>query len=95
MGNGGLNDVKVVDIQSFRSLRELLEKKDEMQKKVKLSDSNFIIKLIKIYQSELSLHYVYEYVPYSLTGFIDKYYINKGKEILGLNSNNFMKKISF
>ena len=93
-GNSKEEEVKVVDIQTFRSLRQLQEKKNEMTKKGKLVESNYIIRITKIYQDEFSLHYIYEYVPYSLIGFIDKYYANKGKEILELNSKNFLKKIS-
>lgn len=32
--------------------------------------SNFIIKLLKIYEEDLCLHYIYEYVPYSLSTYI-------------------------
>jgi hypothetical protein len=45
-----------------------------MQKKAKMIDSPYIIKLLKIYQDELSLHFIYEYVPYSIAKYIEKQY---------------------
>lgn len=53
-----------------------------MLKKNKLIDSPFIIRLLKIYQEELSLHYIYEHVPYSLLNYIHKFYKTGKQNIL-------------
>ena len=51
--------VKVEDVQIFSNVKELLEKKGEMQIKSKLVDSPYLIRLLKIYQEDLTLHYLY------------------------------------
>jgi hypothetical protein len=35
-------------------------------------NSPYLINMVKIYQEELTLHYVYEHVPHSLLGYIKK-----------------------
>ena len=75
-GKAGL--VRVEDLQSFSNPSKLLEKKGEMQAKSRLVDSTYIIKLLKIYQSELTLHYIYEYVPYSLSRYIHLHFLPEG-----------------
>ena len=67
--------IKVQDIQSFTSLRILQEKRSQMQAKAKLLDSAYLIRLLKVYQQDLNLHYLYEFVPYSLKGYISKTYL--------------------
>lgn len=43
-----------------------------MQKKNKLINNPYLIKMVKIYQQDLSLHFIYEHVPYSLHNYIRK-----------------------
>lgn len=86
----GSGAVRVEERQTFTMLSDLLEKKREMVKKSKLLESNYLIRLLNIYQEDLALHFIYEYVPYSLSNFIPRKLQanpNCGRAIL--------KKISF
>jgi hypothetical protein len=67
--------IKVQDIQVFDSLRALQEKRSEMQAKAKILDSAYLVRLLKVYQDDLTLHYLYEFVPYSLRGHISRTYL--------------------
>ena len=39
------------------------------------SDHSNIIKLLKIYQSDLKLHYIFSYIPHSLQQFIENQFL--------------------
>lgn len=64
--------VSVEAIHEFTSLEELLAKKRVMQPKTKVHGCLHVIKLKKIYQQDLRLHFIYEYVPYSLRSYISQ-----------------------
>lgn len=51
--------ITVKDIQAYHSSRELSQKKDEMQKKNKLISNPYLIRMVKIYQEDLNLHFIY------------------------------------
>jgi hypothetical protein len=87
--------VKVEDVQNFKSLRELSEKKNEMIKKGRLINSPYIIKLLKLYQDDISLHYVYEHVPNSFSKYIQKNYSSGSRKIVEMSTKLFFKKISY
>ena len=46
-----------------------------MQAKAKILDSAYLVRLLKVYQDDLTLHYLYEFVPYSLRGHISRTYL--------------------
>ena len=88
--------VIVQDVQVFSSEKALLEKKSEMVKKNHiLTDSPYLIKLHKIYQNNLSLHYHYEYVPYSLANYVKERFANTKQSLIDMNGKLFLKKISY
>lgn len=60
-----------------------------------LKGSPFLIGLRKIYQNQLSLHYNYEYVPYSLANFIRVRFKRTKRELLEMSGKLFLKKISY
>jgi len=85
-------EVRVEEEQEFTRASDLLEKKAEMLKKREIITSHNIIKLLKVYQAETSLRYVYEYVPFSLKNCISQQC--KQEEGLQANKTLFMKKLS-
>jgi hypothetical protein len=80
----------VEERQVFSLLTDLLEKKGEMQKKSKLAESPYLIKLLKIYQENLTLHYIYEFVPFPLADFIPTRFHSRP-----LDARAFLKKLAF
>jgi hypothetical protein len=66
-----------------------------MQKKNKLINSPYLIRMVKIYQQDLSLHFIYEHVPYSLSRYIKKAISETKAEGQQLNSKLFLKKVSY
>jgi hypothetical protein len=61
-----------------------------MGKKIKLLENNYVIKLLSTYQEDLTLHFTYEYIPFSLAKYLPR----------KLESNphcgrSLIKKISF
>jgi len=73
----------------------LREKKSEMLKKNDAITNAYIIKLLAVYQENLHLHYVYEYVPYTLTSYILMKYKTENKEIWEMTKKLFIKKITY
>lgn len=71
------------------------EKKSEMLKKNDAITNAYIIKLLAVYQENLHLHYVYEYVPYTLTSYILMKYKTENKEIWEMTKKLFIKKITY
>ena len=65
-----------------------------MQKKRELLQSNYLIKLQKIYQDDLTLIYTYEHVPYSLGRYIKSHYNSDSSEVVEMSAKLFVKKIS-
>lgn len=51
--------------------------------------------MVKIYQQDLSLHFIYEHVPYSLSRYIKKAISETKAEGQQLNSKLFLKKVSY
>ena len=76
------HSIRIEDIQQFTNIGKLMEKKSEMIKKSKLVKSNYIIPLLKIYQEELTLHYIYEHVPHSFAKIIEKRYRSGNQQII-------------
>ena len=66
-----------------------------MIKKTKLVKSHYIVQLLKIYQEEDTLHYIYEHIPYSFEKYIQKKYSGGNKQIAEMNSKLFLKKIGY
>lgn len=65
-----------------------------MQIKIKIVNSPYLVKLLKIYQEELNLHYIYEHVPYSLQNYIKKNFPPGKQEVIAGSGKLFLKKIS-
>lgn len=87
--------VRVQEAQQFSSLKDLLEKKGEMLKKRELLQSGYLIKLMKIYQEDLKLLYVYEHVPYSLPHYIQTHYRSDRNDIIDMSAKLFLKKLNY
>lgn len=66
-----------------------------MLKKNDAITNAYIIKLLAVYQENLHLHYVYEYVPYTLTSYILMKYKTENKEIWEMTKKLFIKKITY
>ena len=66
-----------------------------MLKKTKLVRSDYIIKLQKIYQEDLTLHYIYEHVPHSFERYIQKHFRSGSAEIIEMSAKLFLKKMSY
>lgn len=66
-----------------------------MLKKRELLQTNYLIKLLKIYQEDLSLHYIYEHIPYSLPKYIQTHYKSDRNEIIDMSTKLFLKKLSY
>jgi len=49
----------------------------------------------KIYQDQLSLHFSYEYVPYSLANFVRVRFQRTKRELIDMSGRLFLKKISY
>lgn len=65
-----------------------------MQKKRELLQSGYLIKLLKIYQDDLTLLYTYEHIPYSLGRYIKSHYNSDSTEVVEMSAKLFVKKIS-
>lgn len=66
-----------------------------MLAKSKIIDCPYLIKLLKVYQEDFSLHYLYEHVPYSLSTLIRKNYKKGSPEIVEMSSKLFLKKMNY
>lgn len=66
-----------------------------MVKKRELLSSIYLIKLVKIYQEDLSLLYIYEYVPYSISKYIQTHYKSDKNEIIDMSAKLFLKKLNY
>lgn len=66
-----------------------------MVKKTKLIGSPYLVKLLKIYQEDLSLHYIYENVPFSLSSFLERQLSSGSQQILEMSKKLFLKKITY
>jgi hypothetical protein len=66
-----------------------------MLKKRELLHSTYLIKLMKIYQEDLNLHYIYEHVPYSLSKYIQTHYKSDRNEIIEMSTKLFLKKLNY
>ena len=65
-----------------------------MQIKNKLLDNAYLVKLLKIYQEDQNLHYIYEYVPFSFRNYLQFCYLNAKPEQLGTKAILLVKKLS-
>ena len=66
-----------------------------MMKKCKLVTSVYLIKLVTICQEDLTLHYIYEHVPYSLPQYIHLHLTTGSPSILHMSRQLFLKKITY
>lgn len=66
-----------------------------MLKKRELLQSSYLIRLLKIYQENLTLHYIYEHVPYSLSKYIQTHYKSDRNEIIEMSTKLFLKKLNY
>jgi len=66
-----------------------------MLKKNDVITNPYIIKLLTVYQENLHLHYVYEYIPYTLTSYILMKYNTEKKEVWEMTRKLFIKKMTY